>query len=76
MLANVYPMVTNVYPMVDEGSSVANPQKVAKIDEKIRKMEHTWVGNIALDLKQLMIYPIPRLTSVISATSGSTGKHW
>ncbi len=30
-------MVTNVYPMVAEDSSVANPQKVAKIDEKSEK---------------------------------------
>jgi hypothetical protein len=37
MLANVYPMMTNVYPMVVEGSSVANPQKVVKIDEKSEK---------------------------------------
>jgi hypothetical protein len=32
-------MVTDVYPMVAKESSVANPQKVAKLDEKIRKME-------------------------------------
>jgi hypothetical protein len=30
----MFPMVTNVYPMKVEESSVANPQKVAKIDEK------------------------------------------
>ncbi len=42
--------------MVAEESSVANIQNVAKIDEKIRKMEQTWVGNIALGFKQLMIY--------------------
>jgi hypothetical protein len=30
----MFPMVTNVYPMVAEESSVAKPQKVAKIDEK------------------------------------------
>ena len=40
MLADVYLMMTNVYPMVAKESSVANPQKVAKIDEKIRKIEH------------------------------------
>jgi hypothetical protein len=34
MLANVCLMVINVYPMVAKESSVANPQKVAKIDEK------------------------------------------
>jgi hypothetical protein len=33
--------------MVAKESSVANPQKVAKIDEKIRKMEQTWVGDTA-----------------------------
>jgi hypothetical protein len=32
-------MGTDVYPMVAEISSVANPQKVAKINENIRKME-------------------------------------
>jgi hypothetical protein len=61
--------------MVAEESSVANIQNVAKIDEKIRKMEQTWVGNIALGFKQLMIYPIPQLTSVISATIGYIGYH-
>jgi hypothetical protein len=30
-------MVTNVYSLVAEESSVANPQKVAKIDEKSEK---------------------------------------
>ena len=39
MVTDVYPMVTDVYPMVAEESSVANPQKVAKIDENIRKMQ-------------------------------------
>ncbi len=38
-------MVTDVYPMVAEESSVANPQKVAKIDENIRKMRKKLVGN-------------------------------
>ncbi len=37
MLADVYPMVTNTYPMIAEESSVANPQKVAKIDQKSEK---------------------------------------
>ncbi len=39
--------------MVAEEYSVANPQKVAKIDEKR-------VVNTALDLKQLMNSPIPQ----------------
>ena len=71
MLADVYLMVTNVYPMVAEESSVANIKKVAKIDDKIRKIEQPWVGNTALDLKQPMNYPIPRsywIPSVQSAT--------
>ena len=37
MLANVHPMVTKVYPMVANYSSVASPQRVAKIDEKSEK---------------------------------------
>ncbi len=39
------PMVTNVYPMVAKESSVANPQKGAKIDENIRKKQKKLVGN-------------------------------
>ncbi len=41
MVTNVYPMVTDVYPMVAKESSVANPQKVAKlmkISENTKKM--------------------------------------
>ena len=37
IVTDVYPMGTNVYPMVAEESGVANPQKVAKIDEKSEK---------------------------------------
>ncbi len=43
MVTNVLLMVTDVCPMVAEESGVANPQKVAKIDEK-------WVGNTASDI--------------------------
>jgi SepF-like predicted cell division protein (DUF552 family) len=39
MVTDVLPMVTDVYPMVAKESSVANPQKVSKIYEKIRKIE-------------------------------------
>ena len=39
MVIDVYLMVTDVYPMAAEESSVANHQKVAKIDENIRKMQ-------------------------------------
>jgi hypothetical protein len=38
-------MVTDVYPMVAEEYSVANPQKVGKIDEKIRKKIKKWNKN-------------------------------
>jgi hypothetical protein len=38
MVTDVYPMVTDVNLMLAEESSVANPQKVAKIDENIRKI--------------------------------------
>jgi hypothetical protein len=45
MFTDVLPMVTDVYPMVAEESSVANPQKDAKIDENIRKILTNLVGN-------------------------------
>jgi hypothetical protein len=47
MVTDIYPMVTDVYPMVAKESSVANPQKVGKIYENIRKMQKRWVGNTA-----------------------------
>jgi hypothetical protein len=34
--------------MLAEESSVANPQKIAKIDENIRKIQKIWVGNTGL----------------------------
>jgi hypothetical protein len=37
MVTDVYPMVTDVYLTVAKESSVANPQKIAKIDEKSDK---------------------------------------
>jgi hypothetical protein len=49
-------MVTDVYPMVAEESNVANPQKVAKIDENIRKMQKKWLATLYLPRN----YPIPR----------------
>jgi hypothetical protein len=39
MVTGIYLMVTDVSLMLSEGSSVANPQKVAKINENIRKMQ-------------------------------------
>ena len=45
MFTDVLPMVNDVNPMVAEESSVANPQKVAKIDENVRKMQKRWIGN-------------------------------
>jgi hypothetical protein len=47
MLTDVYPMVTDVNPMLAEESTVANLQKVAKIDENIRNFLKNWVGNTA-----------------------------
>ena len=41
---------TNIYQIVAKESSVADPQKVGKIDENIRKMEQKLFGNTALDL--------------------------
>ncbi len=49
-------MVTNVYPMVAEESSVAYPQKVAKIAEKIRKPKKDGLATLLF----LMNYPIPQ----------------
>ncbi len=43
MVIDVLLMVTDVYPMLSKESSVANPKKVAKIDEKC-------VCNTALDI--------------------------
>jgi hypothetical protein len=40
-------MFTDVLPTVAEESGVANPQKVAKIDENIRKILTNLVGNTA-----------------------------
>jgi hypothetical protein len=40
--------------MVDQESSVANPQKVSKIDEKIRKMEKDGLATLLLPIN----YPI------------------
>jgi hypothetical protein len=56
MVTDVYPMVTDVYPMVAEESSVANPQKVAKIDENIRKMQKDGLATLYLPRN----YLIPR----------------
>jgi hypothetical protein len=68
-------MVTDVYPMVAEESSVANPQKVGKIDEYNRKKEKN-IWQHCFRLKQQMNYPMPWLTLVILATIGSIGYHW
>jgi hypothetical protein len=56
MVTDVYLMVTDIYPMVAEESSVANPQKNAKIDQNIRKMQKELVGNTVFAED----YPIPR----------------
>ncbi len=44
-ITDVLQIVTDVNPMLAEDSSVTNPQKVAKIDENIRKMQKIWVDN-------------------------------
>ncbi len=67
MFTDVNLMVIDVYPMVAEESSVANPQKVAKIDENIRKMQKIWVGNTVFAED----YPIPDFSVVI----GEIGSH-
>jgi hypothetical protein len=36
--------VTDVYPIVAKGSSVANPQKVGKIDEKSEKWNKNYLA--------------------------------
>jgi hypothetical protein len=55
MFTDVLLMVTNVYPMVAEENSVANPQKVAKIDENIRKMQKEGLATLYLPRN----FPIP-----------------
>jgi hypothetical protein len=56
MVTDVNPMVTDVYRMVAEESSVANPQKVSKIDENIRKMQKDGLAILHLPRN----YPIPQ----------------
>jgi hypothetical protein len=71
MVTDVYPMVADVYPMVAEESSVANPQKVAKIDENIRKMQKRWVGNIVFAME----LPDSSVLSVVIDVIGSHRCH-
>ncbi len=59
-------MVTDVYPMVAAESSVANPQKVAKIDENIRKMQKNWLAVFAEELPD---------SSVLSVVIDVIGSH-
>jgi hypothetical protein len=64
-------MVTNVLPMLAEESSVAIPQKIAKIDEKIRNcsfLKFSWPH--CFRLTQSMNYPIPRVTSAAIRSMG------
>jgi hypothetical protein len=61
-------MVTDIYAMVAEESSVANPQKVAKIDENIRKMQ----TKIGWQLYLPRNYPIPRYYRYSSMSSVSS----
>jgi hypothetical protein len=48
MVTDVYPMVNDVNPMLAKESSVANPQKVAKIDENIRKKQKDRLATLHL----------------------------
>jgi hypothetical protein len=66
MFTDVLPMGTDVYLMVAAESSVANPQKVAKIDENIRKMQKKWLTTLYLPRN----YPIPRYSSMSSVVIG------
>ena len=59
-------MVTDVYPMVAVESSVANPQKFAKIDENIRKMQKNWLAVFAEELPD---------SSVLSVVIDVIGSH-
>jgi hypothetical protein len=64
---------TNIYQIVAKESSVANPQKVGKIDEKNQKNGTKIIWQHCFRLKQPMNYPIPWLTLVISATIATMG---
>jgi|FrelakmetLWP11LW_1041352.scaffolds.fasta_scaffold138975_1 hypothetical protein len=64
-------MVTDVYPMVAKESSVANPQKIARIDENIRKMQKRLVGNTVF-AKEL---PHSSVLSVVIDVIGSHQCH-
>jgi hypothetical protein len=64
-------MVTDVYPMVAKESSVANPQKIARIDENIRKMQKRLVGNTVF-AKEL---PDSSVLSVVIDVIGSHQCH-
>jgi hypothetical protein len=48
VVTDVYPMVTDVYPMLAKESSVANPQKIAKIDENIKKIQKDGLATLHL----------------------------
>jgi hypothetical protein len=77
MVTDVYPMVTDVYLTVAKKSSVANPQKIAKIDEKSDKWNKNEVAILHYRrLKQPMNYPIFWLILVTSATISSIGYNW
>jgi hypothetical protein len=67
MVTDVYPIGTDVYPMVAEESSVANPQKVAKIDENIRKIQKKLVGNtlFAEELPDSSVFSYSSMSSVV-----------
>jgi hypothetical protein len=67
MVTDVLPMVTHVLPMVNEESSISNPHKVAKIDEKIRKIEKGRVSNTAFanELPKSLVLLVKFIESVV-----------
>jgi len=72
MVTDVLPMVTNVYPKVAKESSVANPQKVAKIDKKSEKwIKMSWQHCLCRRITRLSVKFIKLV--VISAIDWLSG---
>ena len=65
MVTDVYPMVTDVYLTVAKESSVANPQKIAKIVKISKKCKKYGLATLYLPRN----YPIPRYYRYSSMSS-------
>jgi hypothetical protein len=63
MMTNILPMLTDVYIMLAEESSVANPLRVAKIDEKWKKMG--WQQAFADELPDSLVLSVKFIESVV-----------